>query len=122
MKPLVVYDGECNICAGNLPWLHRLDWFRVFDDIPYQSQELYDRYPQVQRAECEQALHVVFPDGRIYRGSDATREVFLRMPLTCLVGVVMAIPPIRQVLRYLYGILARNRYRIGGKCKLKNGV
>ena len=117
MKPIVIYDGECNICAGNLPWLHRLDWCHVFDDMPYQSPGL-DRYPQIQRADCEQALYVIFPDGRVYRGSDATREVFLRMPLTCLIGLVMAIPPLRQLLRYGYAILARNRYRIGGKCKL----
>src|SRR5262245_21721158 len=36
-RPLVVYDGSCGICAGNLPWLHRLDWLGRFDDLPYQS-------------------------------------------------------------------------------------
>ena len=119
MKPLVIYDGECNICAGNLPWLHRLDWFRIFDDLPYQSPELHVRHPQIRPEDCERALHVIFPNGKIYTGFDATREVFLRMPLTCLIGLVMAIPPLRQILRRLYPILARNRYRIGGKCKLK---
>jgi len=115
-KPLVIYDGQCNICAGNLPWLYRLDWLKRFDALPYQSEEVYRRYPMVKRAECEEAMHVAFPNGRIYQGTDAFRAVFLRMPLTFVVGVVMAIPPMPWLLRKLYPLLARNRYRIGGTC------
>lgn len=118
MKPLVVYDGACNLCAGNLKWLHRLDWLHVFDDLPYQSEEVYRRHPAVRREDCEQALHVVFPDGRILRGADAFRAVFLRLPLTFLLGLLLALPPLRQLARRLYPLLARNRYRWGGRCEL----
>lgn len=112
MKPLVIYDGECAICAGNLPWLHRLDWLKRFEDLPYQSPEVYRRFPQLKPRDCEQALHVAFPDGRTYRGADAFRVIFLRMPLTWIVGVLMGIPPLPQLLRKLYPILARNRYKL----------
>src|SRR5579872_1760595 len=114
-KPLVIYDGQCNICAGNLTWLYRLDWLKRFEALPYQSDEVYRRYPQVQREECEQSLQVAFPNGRVYQGADAFREVFLRMPLMFVVGLVMAIPPMPWLLRKLYPVLARNRYRIGGQ-------
>jgi predicted DCC family thiol-disulfide oxidoreductase YuxK len=118
LKPLVIYDGQCNICAGNLPWLYRLDWLKKFDALPFQSDEVYRRYPGVARADCEHALHVAFPNGSIYKGADAFRAVFLRMPATAVVGLLMSIPPILWLFEKLYPLLARNRYRIGGTCEL----
>jgi len=115
-KPLVVYDASCGICAGNLPWLHRLDWLGAFDDLPYQSEEAYRLFPRLNRSDCEQALQLAFPDGRIFSGADAFREVFLRMPVTLPAGLLMAVPPLPRLLRRLYPILARNRYRLGGHC------
>jgi predicted DCC family thiol-disulfide oxidoreductase YuxK len=118
-KPLVVYDGACSICGGNLKWLCRLDWLRRFDALPYQSDEVFRACPQLTREACEQALQVAFHDGRVYSGADAFREVFLRMPLMFPVGMLMAIPPFAWVLRRLYPILARNRYRLGGHCSVR---
>jgi predicted DCC family thiol-disulfide oxidoreductase YuxK len=117
-RPLVVYDGACGICASNLPWLYRFDWLKVFDALPYQSDEVYRRVPRLTRAECETALQLALPDGRIFSGADAFREVFLRMPAAAPVGALMALPPIGGLLRRLYPVLARNRYRIGGQCHL----
>jgi predicted DCC family thiol-disulfide oxidoreductase YuxK len=116
-RPLVVYDGSCGICAGNLPWLHRLDWLGFFDDLPYQSEEVYRLFPHLIRSDCEQALQLALPNGRVYAGADAFREIFLRLPATLPAGLLMAIPPLPWLLRRLYPLLARNRYRLGGHCE-----
>jgi predicted DCC family thiol-disulfide oxidoreductase YuxK len=117
-RPLVVYDGSCGICADNLPWLHRLDWLGCFDGLPYQSEVVYRLFPQLDLSECEQAVQLAFPDGRVYAGADAFREVFLRMPATLAAGLLMAVPPVSWLLRRLYPLLARNRYRLGGHCAI----
>jgi predicted DCC family thiol-disulfide oxidoreductase YuxK len=117
-KPVVVYDGTCGICAGNLKWLYRLDTLKKFDATPYQADDLLRLFPHLKLAECEQTMHLVFPDGRTYAGADAFRQVFLRMPLMFPVGVLLSVPPLPWILRKLYPILARNRYHIGGKCEL----
>lgn len=117
-KPVVVYDGACGICAGNLKWLYRLDTLKKFDAAPYQADDLLRLFPHLKLEECEKAMHLVFPDGRTYTGTDAFRQVFLRMPLMFPVGVLLSIPPLPWILRKLYPILARNRYRIGGRCEL----
>ena len=117
-KPVVVYDGVCGLCAGNLKWLYRLDHLHVFEAAPYQQDDLYLRFPQLKREACEQALQLVFADGRVYAGVDAFREVFLRMPLTFLVGVLLWIPPLAWWLRKLYPIVSRHRYRLGGTCEI----
>lgn len=117
-KPVVIYDGGCNICAGNLKWLYRLDTLKKFEALPYQTEHLTEMFPGLRLEECEKSMHLVFPNGKIYTGSDAFREVFLRMPLMFPIGLVMWIPPLAWLLRKLYPILARNRYRIGGACPL----
>jgi predicted DCC family thiol-disulfide oxidoreductase YuxK len=91
-KPTVIYDGTCGICAGNLKWLYRLDTLKKFDAIPYQTEDLLVRFPHLEMEECEKAMHLVFPDGRTYTGSDGFREVFLRMPLMFLIGLIMSVP------------------------------
>ncbi|MFI5106968.1 MAG: thiol-disulfide oxidoreductase DCC family protein, partial [Terriglobales bacterium] len=63
-------------------------------------------------------MHLVFPNGKTYTGADAFRQIFLRMPLMFPVGLLLSIPPLPWVLRKLYPILARNRYRIGGTCEV----
>src|SRR5262249_22681455 len=117
-RPVVVYDGACGLCAGNLKWLYRLDHLKVFEAVPYQSEMLAARFPRLERERCEQALHLVFPDGRTYAGVDAFREVFLRMPLAFPLGIILWIPPVAWMLRKLYPILSRHRYRLGGTCEI----
>jgi predicted DCC family thiol-disulfide oxidoreductase YuxK len=117
-KPVVIYDGTCGICAGNLKWLRRLDWLKKFDDMPYQAAELARMFPHLNTEECEKAMHLVFPNGTTYTGADAIRKVFLRMPVTFPAGAIMSVPPLPWMLRKLYPVLARNRYRIGGTCEV----
>lgn len=117
-KPVVIYDGTCGICAGNLKWLYRLDTLRKFDAMPYQAQELVAMFPHLRLEDCQNTMHLVFPDGKTYTGADAFRKIFLRMPLMFIVGLLMSIPPIPWILRRLYPLLARNRYRLGGRCEL----
>ena len=115
-KATVIYDGSCNLCAGNLKWLKRLDWLGKFDSLPYQSDEVYQRFPKLTRSDCEKAMQVVLPDGYIYSGADAFRKIFLRMPLMMVIGILMAVPPMPWVLRKLYRIFAPYRYHLSGKC------
>ncbi len=121
MKSIVVYDGTCNICAANLKWLRRLDWLHRFEAVPYQDTSLYTRYSQLTLKACEEAVHVILPNGRTEKGGDAIREVLLRLPLTAPAGVVLSIPPFRQLFRRLYPVIARNRYKLGGSCPVHPG-
>ncbi len=117
-RPLVVYDGECGLCAGCLKWLYRLDWLHVFDARPYQDRTLYRQFPQLSYAACEKAMYVVLPDGRFFAGPEAFKEIFLRMPLMAGVGLLMSVPGVTYLLQPAYRWIADNRYRISGRCRL----
>lgn len=65
---LMLYDGDCGFCTY---WAKR--WDKKFGPAlriaPLQSTE--ERPAQLTRLELEEALHVVGPDGEIYRGAAA---------------------------------------------------
>lgn len=118
MKAVIIYDGSCGLCSGNLVWLKRLDTRGVFDAMPYQDPETFRKFPKLDPRKCEDAMHVVFPDQRIFAGADAFREVFWRMPLMILPAAIMSIPPVPGILRWIYPLIAKYRYKIGGRCKI----
>lgn len=91
---------------------------KVFDSLPYQSDQVKTLFPDIKTEDFQNSLHVIFKDGRVYTGSDAFRVVFLRMPLMFLIGLLMGIPPLSWILRVLYPYLAKNRYKLGGHCPL----
>ena len=117
-KPLIIYDGSCGLCTGGTKWLHYLDWFNRFEIAPYQDKSLPSLFPKISLPAYEEAVHVIFPNEKVYKGADALRIIFLRMPLTFIFGIIAAIPPMPWILRRLYPILARNRYRLGGRCEI----
>lgn len=114
----VIYDGSCQLCAGNLKWFHRLDWLHHFDSLPYQARELHTLFPQLDPLECEKAMQLVMANGRVYSGSEGFRHLFLRMPSMLLVGLVMSVPPLPWVLQHLYRRFAPYRYLLSGRCEL----
>ena len=119
MSALVVYDGACGFCAGNLKWLNRFDWFGAFSPVPYQDSNLKKLWPAADIQACEKALHLVLENGRVYEGADAFREIFARMPGTFLMGFLMRIPPLPGLFRWIYPYMSRNRYLLGGRCRMQ---
>jgi predicted DCC family thiol-disulfide oxidoreductase YuxK len=117
-KATVIYDGSCGLCSGNLKWLFRFDTLHKFEAMPYQDPEVYRKFPQIKENECQQAMHVVFPNGKVFQGSDGFREVFLRLPWFFFVGILMSIPPLPFILRKAYPVIARHRYKLGGQCEI----
>ncbi|HMQ10327.1 MAG TPA: DUF393 domain-containing protein [Oligoflexia bacterium] len=117
-KPVVLFDGSCNLCRGNLKWLHRIDFFKVFDDVPYQDKVVPTLFPDIAQEQFEESLHVIFPNGKIYTGFDAFRAVFFKSPWMFFLALLLSIPPLPWLGRKLYPYVAKNRYKIAGQCSL----
>jgi predicted DCC family thiol-disulfide oxidoreductase YuxK len=114
---LIVFDAECDFCVSSLKWVKRLDWFKKFNHTPYQSDELYKHYPQLNTQACAQALHLVLNNRKVLVGGDAVRHILLNLPLTFLGGAVLSLPGIRHCFNKKYIKIALNR-----KCTHINNV
>jgi len=69
-KPLLIFDGECRFCRR---WIER--WRGVtgeeVDYLPFQDPIIAERFPEIPRADFEQAVQLVMPDGCVYSAAEA---------------------------------------------------
>lgn len=111
--PVLVYDGRCRFCirqaerlAGWLGGRVRLESFR--------DPGVLARHRGLTEAQCEAAIQLVRPDGRIESGAAAVAAALRLRPLTAPVGWLYAVPGLRQAFDAAYRVVARNRFRLGG--------
>jgi predicted DCC family thiol-disulfide oxidoreductase YuxK len=69
-RPLLIYDGECDFCRRSVTRWRRITGDRV-DFVPFQDADALARFPEIPRADLERAVHLIEPDGAVYRGAAA---------------------------------------------------
>jgi predicted DCC family thiol-disulfide oxidoreductase YuxK len=140
---VLLYDGSCRFCVGGSRRLLR--WARPgsVERVSFREPGVIGpggRFPGVSADDCEKAMQLVWigrdgergereagnqgngesgdgtlPLPRVTAGCEALFRVlgtrwWLRWPLW-----IYLVPGIRQVLDWLYGFVARNRFRIAGR-------
>lgn len=63
----LLYDGTCRICTAQMQWVARYDTQQriVLADINDPAQRA--RFPSITPAAAQREIHLVAPDGTIYR-------------------------------------------------------
>jgi predicted DCC family thiol-disulfide oxidoreductase YuxK len=116
-RDTVLYDGRCRFCRGQIAILRRLDLagrlrFRSFHDA-----EVGAEFPELAPDDLSREMHVVTTAGRSRAGAEAIRYLSRRLPLLWPLALPLHVPGSLPLWRWLYGVVARNRYRIAGRCE-----
>ncbi|HLL53194.1 MAG TPA: lipase maturation factor family protein, partial [Myxococcaceae bacterium] len=106
-RPLLIFDGECGFCRR---WVER--WRARLGDrldcAPFQ--EVADRFPSIPKAAFSEALHLVLPDGQVFRGADAVfRALALGPGGGGLHALYRRVPGFAAVTEAGYRFVARHR-------------
>lgn len=114
---MVLYDRDCGICTATARALRRWDRRGRLGLLPLQEAADSDR-PQVAAVgrsyPLTAALHVVDETtGQVRAGGDAALAIASLLPGGVVMRPFAAIPPFRWVVGVLYGVVARQRRRIG---------
>lgn len=111
----VLYDGGCGFCRQSVSVLWHLDVLRrcSFHDIVNQWNQITARYPQLDRADCLEDMHVIREDGRMYKGYDGYRSLAWVIPATWLILPLLYLPPVRWLGRRIYRHVADHRHDAG---------
>jgi len=106
-RPLMVYDGACNVCRR---WIAH--WRSATGDrVDYRAfQEVAGDFPEISRERFERAVQLIDTDGRVWNGADAVFHLFDFAPKKgWLIALMQRIPGFMPIARVAYGFIARHR-------------
>lgn len=111
-RPTLIFDKSCPICAGTISWIRNNEVEGAFDMLPCQEEGVASHFPEIERAACMKAMHLVLPDGTVLVGEQALPEIFLRLKRYRFVAVLFKLPGAATLSRIAYQWFADRRYRI----------
>jgi predicted DCC family thiol-disulfide oxidoreductase YuxK len=105
----VIYDGECGICQQSVDLLKRWDREHVLQYVPFQDEAAVARF-HVALPALAAAMHLVFPDGRVFAGADAVPELLRLLPGKRWLAAWFGMPGVLPLARRLYARIAARRH------------
>lgn len=119
---VVLYDGHCRICIGQVERLARWDSRGRLAFLSLHDPQVAERYPDLPHDYLLKNMVVVGSNGQRYAGADAFRRLSHQMPRLWWMAALMHIPFSMPLWRWLYGQIAKRRYLIGGKVECADGA
>jgi predicted DCC family thiol-disulfide oxidoreductase YuxK len=113
-RPIVVFDGHCIFCSGWVQFMLRADSRRRFRFIAAQTplgEALYRHYGLDTR---EYETNMLLENGRAFIKAAAVLRMCAGLGLPWSLALVLRVIPL-VLLDAIYGIVARNRFRIAGR-------
>ena len=122
---VVIYDGNCNFCHSQINLLRRLDiGQKQLCYLSLHDPSIDTLFPRIEHQRLMQEMHLIDQDGRTFAGSEAVKYLTRKLPLLWVAAPIVHLPGTSFLWRWLYKIVAKNRYRLAGKkcdsggCKL----
>lgn len=116
-RPTLLFDGTCRFCTAQAKRLERMGRGRV-DVISAYAPGVRERFPMVPQEGVMGEIKLVDTDGRLLGGAAAIARTLEHGggPLGTLARLYR-VWPVRPIADAGYRLIARNRYRIAGKCE-----
>jgi predicted DCC family thiol-disulfide oxidoreductase YuxK len=112
----VYYDGSCRYCTRQKNRMVRRDRHQriLFTDLTNPGPAGLDCNIPMDRLMAE--IHARTAAGEIFSGVEALRRIYSVFGLSWLVALTR-LPGIAHLLDLLYKHIARNRYKLAGRCR-----
>ena len=112
---IVIYDGDCRFCTGQVENLASWDSRGRLAFLSLHDPEVAKRFPDLTYDRLMEEMVVVDRQGNRYGGAAAFRYLTTRLPRLYLLAPLMHIPFTLPLWSWGYKQVARRRYRIAGK-------
>jgi predicted DCC family thiol-disulfide oxidoreductase YuxK len=112
---IVIYDGHCKFCTGQVRNLARWDGKGRLAFLSLHDPEVAKRFPDLTYDQMMEELVVVDQRGNRHGGAAAFRYLTTRLPRLYLLAPLMHIPFTMPLWRWGYKQVAKRRYAIAGK-------
>lgn len=115
-RDVVLYDGKCRFCRGQIAILRRLDVSGRLEFLSLHDPRVASDFPEIPMDDLMREMVVVDRSGRVHPGVRSLRLLSRRVPLLWPLALPLHLPGSLPVWNWLYRLIARNRYRIAGRC------
>lgn len=122
---VVIYDGHCRICTGQVRRLAAWDTRGRLAFLSLHDPEVARRFPDLEHDDLMQNMYVVDRQGRRHRGAAAIRYLSARLRRLWWLAPLLHLPGTLPLWQFLYRQVAQRRYRWGraegcedGTCRL----
>ena len=107
----IIFDGHCGFCQQSVAQLKVMDLFSKCAYVDFQAIEHLQRlHPSLNKEKAASQLHLITPDGRIYGGFFAFRQMCWLMPMLYPFLPLMYMPLADWIGPAKYRFIAQNRY------------
>jgi len=114
MKPVILFDGVCNLCNGFVQTTISIDPQGKFQFAALQSEFGQEVMDKASLPVNELNTVILYDDGKIFTHSDVPLEICRRLGGVWSLFLVFKLIP-RALRNRLYDWVASNRYRWFGK-------
>jgi predicted DCC family thiol-disulfide oxidoreductase YuxK len=119
-KPLIVFDGECNLCNWTVNFVLRRDTGKIFLFSPNQSDAGREILTELGLDRMGNETIYLIEEDKIYSRSTAVLLALRRLPFPWKILSVFIIVP-KGIRDFVYDVIATHRYEWFGKtssCKV----
>ena len=108
----IIYDSDCSVCRGAMEWIKKRDINDLFEFVPMNTPHLEEKFPMVNREDCEKAVHLITPEGMVYTGEAAIREVLRHIKGYSVLSRILDMPLLNKFSGLFYSWFSKRRYKI----------
>lgn len=112
---VVVYDGQCIFCIGQVSRLRRWDGGDRLSFISLHDEYVKQRCSDLTHEQLMKEIYVLCADGRRFAGAGAARYLSRTLPRLWLLAPLLHVPFSLPLWQRIYLIIAKRRYKISGK-------
>ena len=126
---VVIFDGKCRFCIGQVQRLARWDQRGRLAFLSLHEKEVARRWPQLSHDQLMEQMVVVDSENRCRGGAEALRYLSRQIPRLWPLFPFLHLPGTLPLWQILYRWVARRRYRFSGNapcdedgtCQLHHG-
>jgi len=118
---IVIYDGNCKFCIGQVKRLSRWDGGDRLSFISLHDPFVEENYPELDHDELMKQMYVIQRvTGKSHGGARALRYLSRKLPRLWFSMPFLHIPFTLPVWQWLYHQIAKRRYKISNRMDSKS--
>ncbi|NBV41475.1 DUF393 domain-containing protein [bacterium] len=115
---MMMYDGSCGVCTTTIGNRYRFYEKHGVSVVPLQTPGLVE-WSGLTYDQLLSAIHLITPDGQIYKGPDALIYVMNKIGWMRPLAWPFKIRIFKTIFGQIYGAIAKRRQKISQVCGLK---